>query len=257
MIQKIKKQQNKMLKELAYQDIARNYFICLGLEEAEKVYEAFYECRDEEGVYGYLLQRKSGNFQLISIRKSQEEIFLFLKQHKKGKLIVPASYLTEENQAMFKFVKKDAYIAAYKGKSDGLYEREKPRLPLISKMKLSDLEEVAELYDTCFAHHGSVKQMSMQFQRGQSRGVLIWENNKIIACARTACETKREALIVGVATHLDYRRKGLATLCVDALLGELVKEQRAVFLQYNDKEAGRIYEKLGFVPVDRVLHCTL
>lgn len=81
---------------------------------------------------------------------------------------------------------------------------------------------------------------------GEARAWVIEERGRVVAVAQTAAESRGLAMIVGVATHQEWRRRGYATACMAALCRELVAEGKTLCLFYDNLEAGRIYKRLGF-----------
>ncbi len=61
---------------------------------------------------------------------------------------------------------------------------------------------------------------------------------------------------MGVATDPNYQKKGYAIECLVPLLKEIFNTYNKAYLQYDNFHAGKIYEKLGFNPVDQVIHYT-
>ena len=57
-----------------------------------------------------------------------------------------------------------------------------------------------------------------------------------------------------MATRPDYTGQGLATECLQLLSSRLLEEGKNIYLQYDNLEAGRIYERIGFKPIDQVMH---
>jgi len=53
-------------------------------------------------------------------------------------------------------------------------------------------------------------------------------------------------MINGVATHPDYRRRGLGTQLLVRLCDELLTEGKRPCLLYGNPEAGSVYRRLGF-----------
>ncbi len=78
--------------------------------------------------------------------------------------------------------------------------------------------------------------------------------NRRVATTILAIAKRDAAVIVGVATSKDYRCKGLATECLQVLCSRFLKEGKDLYLQYDNLEAGKIYERLGFRNVDQVIH---
>jgi len=74
-------------------------------------------------------------------------------------------------------------------------------------------------------------------------------NGEIISVAQTAAENSRSAMLVGVCTHLEYRRRGLMKQVVVKLCNDLINENKRLCLFYSNPVAGSVYLKLGFEPI--------
>lgn len=74
---------------------------------------------------------------------------------------------------------------------------------------------------------------------------------RVVSAALSSAEGGGAAMLGGVATLLQCRGKGLSPLCVGALCQHLLgsRGMRSVSLFYlqDNTQAGRVYEKLGFV----------
>lgn len=81
---------------------------------------------------------------------------------------------------------------------------------------------------------------------GAARAYLFRDRGKVIATAKTTAETSNAAMVVAVATHRDYRRRGLATQLLVRLCRELLAEGKRPCLFYDNPAAGGIYRRLGF-----------
>lgn len=76
------------------------------------------------------------------------------------------------------------------------------------------------------------------------------KGDRLVAAASSTGANSRSAMIVGVATHPDYRGRGLASLAVSRLCQDLLREGKEFLcLFYNNPDAGRIYHRLGFAEV--------
>lgn len=72
---------------------------------------------------------------------------------------------------------------------------------------------------------------------------------RVISAAMTSAEGGNAAMLGGVATLMDYRGKGLSTICVGALCAYLFRTGTtsiALFYLQDNTPAGRVYDKLGF-----------
>lgn len=79
------------------------------------------------------------------------------------------------------------------------------------------------------------------------------ENSKgeIVSIAQTTAENSISAMVVGVATRLDYRRKGLVSKCMSKLCMDYLEEGKTLCLFYDNPEAGKIYKKIGFKEIEK------
>ena len=235
-------------------DNARNYFIRLGLESNKPVFENIYAQVDGDGnMRAALFHRKSGNLQFYADGAFEVEGFTeILRSIQFRTLISPSSFCDRfEDKQIFDEVKEGAYIAElkdYKRQYEyGSYHDVKP-------LSLKDLDIVIDLYSKVFPSHSSLEVMREKFEGGRGRGVCIKKDGRIIAVAQSEFEETKSALIVGVATDPDYQGKGYASQCLEVLCKELLSEGKKLFLQYDNIDAGRIYGRLGFRPIDQVKH---
>lgn len=88
--------------------------------------------------------------------------------------------------------------------------------------------------------------------RAGHRTVAILEvDDTIVATASTAAENTRSAMIVGVATHPEYRYRGFARACLSHLCRDFLARDRMLCLFYDNPDAGRLYRQIGFRETDR------
>ena len=72
---------------------------------------------------------------------------------------------------------------------------------------------------------------------------------------QTEFEEDGECAIVGVATHPDHRRRGLARSLIRHTEGRLLADGfKEVYLQFDTESAKRLYEELEYRPVGRVAY---
>jgi predicted GNAT family acetyltransferase len=81
---------------------------------------------------------------------------------------------------------------------------------------------------------------------GTSRSFFILEEGKMVSTVSTAAENSLSAMIVGVATQENYKKKGYATKCMLKLCSELLLEGKELCLFYDNPAAGAIYKRIGF-----------
>ncbi len=88
-----------------------------------------------------------------------------------------------------------------------------------------------------------------ELERGAARVYMLRDGERVVATVKTTAENSRSAMIMGVATHPAYRRRGLGTRLLACLCQELLAEGKRPCLLYDNPEAGGIYRRLGFTDV--------
>jgi len=119
----------------------------------------------------------------------------------------------------------------------------------IKKAGLPDVDRVIELRSSIAEFH--IKEdareiLAQSIKADTSRTYYTAEGDIMTSCVSTAAENSLSAMIVGVCTRNEYRRKGLATAIMQKLFKEILDEGKTLCLFYDNPEAGRIYKKLGF-----------
>ncbi|MDR7855470.1 GNAT family N-acetyltransferase [Tissierella sp.] len=253
MIREILPNEYYSVKKFVEKDIARNYFILLGLTSKKQVYDKIYGEYRKDELIAVLFRRKSGVLQFFAPEEFDIDGFEnLISTLEYDALIGPKSYCHKFlDKGLFTSIKDGAYIS----KLDKDYIMK----PIQIKYKMrdidvDDLDKIVELYKEVFQSFSPREVMEEKLNNNRGRGVCIEEDGEIISVAQTDFEIKDTAVIVGVATNRDYRCKGLATQCLQSLCSILLKEGKDLYLQYDNLEAGKIYEKLGFVNIDQVIH---
>ena len=253
MIIKIQSDKYNSIKSFLEQDIGRNYFILLGLASKKKVFENIYGEYDNSGLKALLFKRKSGTLQFFAPGEFHvEEFVALISTLNYNGLIGPRSYCHRFlNKGIFTSMENGAYISkldrSYKMKSFNIEDN-------IRNIEIEDLYQIVELYEKVFKSFSSLEVMEEKLTKNRGRGICIEEDGRIISVAQTDFETGDGAVIVGVATDPGYQHKKLATKCLQLLCKDLLKEGKNIYLQYDNLEAGKIYERLGFKPIDQVVH---
>lgn len=252
MLQKINLETYEELNHCLAQDSARSYFIRLGLLD-EKTFHAVYADISNTGVLKYILcQRRSGTLQFWSEGNVDEAALSAIMEVLPGIMFISPMRCCEMliSAGFFKACNPGAWIASLKVLPCPMdYEKVEP-------LGLEHLEEVEALYGTVFEHHMSIGQMRDKLSSGRGRAVAIRRQGRIAGVAQTEFEEIDSALIVGVATDPRYQRQGLAEACTAQLCKALLDEGKIPWLQYDNPAAGKLYQKLGFEEMDRVMHCS-
>ena len=87
-----------------------------------------------------------------------------------------------------------------------------------------------------------------RMEMGICRYFVLWENGIIVSQAYTTIESSKYATLGGVVTRDEYRKQGLASLVVSRICEDILKDNKIPNLFYSNDDAGRVYERLGFVP---------
>lgn len=253
MIREILLDEYKILKEFLSTDIARNYFILLGLNGTKEVYDKVYGEFDNCNLKAVLFRRKTGVLQFFAPEEFDVLGFInIIKTINYSSLIGPKSYCDYFlDMDIFTRIEEGAYLSKLdKNTIINLTNTEYN----FREITLRDLVEIVGLYKNLFDSFSSREIMEKKLLNRRGRGVCIEIDGKIVSVAQTDFETLNEAVIVGVATAIDYQRKGLATECMKYLCSTLLKEGKDLYLQYNNKNAEVLYGRLGFKKIDRVIH---
>ena len=119
----------------------------------------------------------------------------------------------------------------------------------LKKINIFNIKKVVKLYeDINEFQNTTIENVRANLKRG--RGYCIEDKKRVVSMAKSTAENKNTAMIIGVGTHPDYRGRGLATSCVKKLCRELLEENIEPCLFYDNEEAGRLYNKLGFKTID-------
>ncbi|WP_069650070.1 GNAT family N-acetyltransferase [Caloranaerobacter ferrireducens] len=190
-----------------------------------KYFESFiFYSRDEFDVEGFYNIMKNEEFKLLSGEKSIVEKFEKLHSFSK---------------------KRDTYFCKL-DKGSKLEENE--LLANVRKVELENVDEIVKLYKLIeeFSRDISEESIRKKFEDNTGRGYYIEEDGKMVSVAQTTAENSTSAMIVGVCTHPDYRKRGYATACMTKLCKALLNEGKSLCLFYDNPKAGRIYKRLGF-----------
>lgn len=254
MIKEVKSEDFNVIKHIIEKtDIARNYFILLGLSGNKAVYDKVFGEYEDGELKAALFIRKSGLLQFFTLDEFDLDGFIeIINSMKNNRMIGPKLYCDKFfNSGTFSIVLEGAYIAKLDKSCKLDYNGE---LNIIRSINSEDLDEIVDLYKNVFDSFSPKNVMEQKLLTNRGRGVCIEINKKIISIAQSDFETDGSALIVGVATEKKYRKQGLATLCTKYLSCLLQNEGKDVYLQYDNLQAGKIYERLGYKVIDRVIH---
>lgn len=86
---------------------------------------------------------------------------------------------------------------------------------------------------------------------GTGNTLYVEEDGVVIATVATTAETSTSAMVVGVATAISHRKKGLASKLMTALMEEYFTKNKYLCLFFDNPKAGNIYQRLGFRNIDK------
>lgn len=89
-------------------------------------------------------------------------------------------------------------------------------------------------------------QIQKKFESKAGRTYFAKADGKMVSIASSTAENSLSAMVVGVATLPDYRRKGYTTAILSELLADLLATKESVCLFYDNPAAGAIYKRAGF-----------
>lgn len=190
-----------------------------------KYFENFiFYSRDEFDIEGFYNILKNEDFKRLSGEKSIVEAFEKLHSFSK---------------------KRDTYFC--KLDEDTKLE-ENELLAKVRKVELENVDELIKLYKLIeeFSNDVSDESIRKKYEDNTGRGYYIEEDGKMVSVAQTTAENSTSAMIVGVCTHPDYRKRGYATACMTKLCKTLLNEGKSLCLFYDNPKAGKIYKRLGF-----------
>lgn len=87
-----------------------------------------------------------------------------------------------------------------------------------------------------------------RMELGTCRFFIIKKDGLIVSQGYTTIESSNFATIGGVVTRSEYRKQGLASKVASCISRDILASNKTPNLFYANKEAGRIYGKLGFIP---------
>ncbi|WHY86980.1 GNAT family N-acetyltransferase [Neobacillus novalis] len=117
------------------------------------------------------------------------------------------------------------------------------------KANIEDVDKIIALRSSIeeFQIRSDARDILVQaMESNTARTYYTAENDVITSCVSTTAENSMSAMIVGVCTRKEYRRKGLATAIMQKLFKDVLDEGKTLCLFYDNPAAGRIYKRLGF-----------
>jgi uncharacterized protein len=124
----------------------------------------------------------------------------------------------------------------------------------IKKADLEDIDQILSLRRSIeeFQIRDDAREMLLTSMKSKTaRSYYTEENGLMTACVSTTAENSISAMVVGVCTRKEYRKKGLATAIMQKLFKDVLEEGKVLCLFYDNPDAGRIYKRLGFKDIGK------
>lgn len=127
-----------------------------------------------------------------------------------------------------------------------------PTTPIHETIKIASIDDVERIMqlrsniEEFPSADQSEKILRQSIETNTGRTYYIEKDGEIIASASTSAENSLSVMVVGVCTHPNYRGNGYASLILQKMIQDFIKEGRTLCLFYNNPAAGRIYKRLGF-----------
>lgn len=124
----------------------------------------------------------------------------------------------------------------------------------LKKLAPENARDIVELYlkieEFASNYRGKEDKMAEQLKVSLGDGGIAWgifDNSQLISVGSTGGANSKSAMVIGIATHPDYRKRGYASTIVQKLCQESFEQGKEFLcLFYHNPHAGRIYRKIGF-----------
>lgn len=140
--------------------------------------------------------------------------------------------------------KSDTYYA----KCESLAVKSEQQFNIV-KTTIEDIPAHIDLLRSIPEFKGSptnAEQMKRAIDNKTGRSFAIWDGDDMVSVVSTTAENKQSAMIIGVGTRQAFKRQGFASELMIKTCEELLAEGKTLCLFYDNPQAGKIYERLGF-----------
>jgi predicted GNAT family acetyltransferase len=116
----------------------------------------------------------------------------------------------------------------------------------VSELSIDNLEEYLDKTNEVFNTTTSYEATKAELEKKSKHIFVYKKNGKVVSGVSSSAESKELAMLIGVFTVEEYRRQGLALKCVYKMCEKLLCEGKTVCLFYDNPNAAKMYEKIGF-----------
>ncbi len=170
----------------------------------------------------------------------------------KNRMISGKKSILENFENVFdNYMKRETYFCELKKAESLLEDTSEVKLAEISD-KYRIPEFINNIKEFNHSHNITPEQFEKKLITNSGKSYYI-ENSKgeLVSIAQTTAENSMSAMVVGVATRPDYRRKGLVSKCMSKLCMDYIQEGKTLCLFYDNPEAGKIYNRIGFKEIEK------
>ena len=205
----------------------------------------------EENIKAVYL-RYFNNLCLVSYTNDINLDFIF-KKFIKTKLIdnMSGEKLLIDNYNFELFERRDFYFAVLNKLSINI------DTPDVIQINSNEVKEYIKETELVFNTKGNLESTKAELNTNSKHIYAIKKDNRLISGASTSAESKELAMIIGVYTIEEYRRRGYAKQCVYELCKKMLEEGKSVCLFYDNPNAAKLYKNIGFKDIGKYSKLTL
>lgn len=257
MVRKLTENDRKITMEFLSEEPSINLFIIGDIEsfgfneDFQEIWGSFDSANELEGVLlrfneNYIPYYKNKNFDICEFKK-------IISSNPEWKMISgKESIVSRFNDVIRNPNIKSMYFCELTNKDNLIKYDEK----LISAATEKDAQRVydllADIDEFTSTDTNSVERIKRVLNTKTGRIYFVAdETNRLCTVTQTTAENSKSAMVVGVATRKDCRRKGFMSQCLSKLCDDVLSEGKTLCLFYDNPKAGKIYHKLGFVSIDK------
>ncbi|MCL1950001.1 MAG: GNAT family N-acetyltransferase [Turicibacter sp.] len=255
MIRKLNSADQEVLFSLLKRDPSKNLFIIGDIEiyGYETDFQELWGEFDGTGNLMAVLLRYYDSFIFYGLEGYHREGFVNIIQKHQPNVISGTLEILQPFEHDFQRYKvRDTYFAECTAASlscleGGLKEQVKVAVmedALRLAAAVSQIEEFDSVKLESIESQASKLQKALQSKA--DRYYYIEEDGKIVSGIRTTAENSLSAMIVGVFTLPEYRKRGYTSVILGKMLTDLFQDKQSVCLFYDNPKAGNIYKRAGF-----------
>ncbi|MGC5325343.1 GNAT family N-acetyltransferase [Brevibacillus sp. SYSU BS000544] len=250
MIRKVTQKDHKQIIAFLQEDKSFNLFIIGDIENFgyEQDFQELWGEYDEDGELRAVLLRYYHSYLPYAKGEFDVEGFVSIIQKDENAEILSGKKEVVERFGPYLPFKKQKQQFFAEITEMAVFDKNKITLP-IEKATIGDCDSIFALKEQIKEFEiGTTARESFRktISSGTGRTYFYKEDNNIIACASTTAENSFSGMVVGVCTHPDARRRGMATACVQKLCEDLLQQGKTLCLFYDNPAAGSIYRRIGF-----------